>query len=183
MLSRFIRSVLLASGLCLMFTGGPVPSLANDVPLPLHDFLQRPDILGYNQVIILVVNFGITVFVEYLVICSFLGWPIGARAKLFFGVLFINVITNPLSQLGAIFLGRVTESEPLAWAMLCIIELAAAAVEFVMLERIFGHLYRLGVFDRPITTRRTILITAVANLASFFIGFVGLILLLIDARS
>lgn len=43
-------------------------SFANDVPLPLGDSLQRPEVLVYSQVGILAANFCATVVIEYLVI-------------------------------------------------------------------------------------------------------------------
>ena len=43
-------------------------SFADDVPLPLGDFLQRPEVLGFSRVEILAANFYATAVIEYLVI-------------------------------------------------------------------------------------------------------------------
>mgnify|MGYP005845062999 FL=1 len=166
--------------LCLILASGWGSSLADDVPLPLGDFLQRPEVLGYSQPQLVVQNLCATVVIEYLVICGLLGWPERAMAKLVFWVLLVNIMTNPPAQVGAIFLGRVMGSEASAWATICMVEFAAAAVEYGLLRLIFVHMCREGALDHPITPRRTLLMVALANVASFAFGFVGLIFLLIE---
>jgi hypothetical protein len=156
---------------------------ANDVPLPLGDFLQRPEVLGYSQLEILALNFCATVVIEYLVICAFLGWPEKAILKLGFGVLLANIITNPASQVVAIFFGSVLGSEPLAWAMICAVELVATIVEFGIMRWAFGRMYHGGLIDQPIAIKRTIVMVLTANVASFLLGFAALICLLIEIAS
>ncbi|MEW6532567.1 MAG: hypothetical protein AB1473_17185 [Thermodesulfobacteriota bacterium] len=174
------RFALFISVLCLGFIYSLGTSFADDVPLPLRDFLQHPEVLGYGRAEILILNFFATVVIEYLVICAFLGWPEQAMIKLMFWVPLVNVITNPAAQIGALFFGKVMDSEALAWVMVCVVEFGVAAVEFGLLSRIFGYMYRQGVLHEPLTARRIILIVAVANMASFLLGFVGLLSLLIE---
>ena len=164
--------------LWLVLIFGVEPSFADDVPLPLRDFLQRPEVLGYSQLGILVANFSITFFIECLVICGFLGWPEKAIVKVIFWVLIMNLMTNPLAQVGAIFFGRAMGSESLAWLMIGLVELAVIAAEFCLLRFIFRNMYNNAELGEPVTGKRLIVMVTAANAASFFFGFVVLILLL-----
>ena len=164
---------------CLVLISGVGPSFADDVPLPLGDFLQRPEVLGYSQLGIFVANFSITFFIECLVICGSLGWPEKAIVKVIFWVLIMNLMTNPLAQVAAIFFGRAMGSESLAWLMIGIVELAVIAAEFCLLRFIFRNMYKNAELGEPVTEKRLIGMVTAANVASFFFGFVVLILLLL----
>ncbi len=155
-------------------------SFANDVPLPMGDFLQHPEVLGYSRAEIFVWNFCATVIIEYFVICAFLGWPENAMIKLVFWVLLLNVITNPASQIAAIFFGRVMGSEISAWVMTSLAEFVAATLEFGIMRWLFRRMHDSGAIDRLVTTKRTIRMVLTANAANFIFGFVVLIGLLID---
>lgn len=100
--------------------------------------------------------------------------------KLIFWVLFVNVITNPASQVAAIFFGRVMGSEMSAWIMICLVELVAATVEFGIMRWLFIRMHHSGAIDGPVTTKRTIETVLAANLASFLFGFAGLISVLLE---
>jgi hypothetical protein len=173
----FIRPMI---AVCAISVLGPLTSFADDIPLPLKDFLQRPQALGYSRVEILFQNFAATVVIEYLVICTFLGWPARALPGILFWVLVINVITNPVSQVTAIHFGKAMTSEEAAWAMVCLIELLIVIVEFSFLWAILARMYSQGALDEVVTPERTLLTVVAANLASFLFGFVGFIFLLID---
>lgn len=160
---------------CIYFAGR---SFADDVPLPLT-LLRHPGALGYSGLEIFVLNFYATVVIEYLVICALLRWPEKATAKLIFWVLLINGLTNPAAQFGATFFARVMRSEASAWGMICMVEIAVVVVEFGLLRCILGRMYRQGALKEPVTAKRTIMIAAAANAASFAFGFVGLVFVLL----
>ena len=101
--------------------------------------------------------------------------------KLIFWILAVNVITNPAAQIAAIFFGRTMGSEALAWIMICLVELVIVAVEFGLLTLILGKMYRQGAFDELVTGKRLIGMVTVANLASFALGFVVPIFVLMNA--
>ena len=164
----------------LIFIFGLGPSFADDVANPF-DFLRDPKITGYSRVQIFAINFFATVVIEYLVICWFFVWSKKAMAKLLFWVVVVNIITNPAAQAGAIFFATSLESETLAWIMICIIELGAVVVEFGLLRWISGDMYRQGALDEEVTPKRTLLIAAVANLASFAFGFLGTLVVLAES--
>jgi hypothetical protein len=129
----------------------------------------------------------VTIVIEYWVICAFFEWSQKAMLKLMLWVPVVNLITNPIAQIGVMFFGGMLKrSEPLdwtimlQWAIIFVIELAVVAVEFCLFRWIFLNMYRQGVISKPVTVKRTILIAATANTASFALGFVGIIIWLME---
>ncbi|WP_041286556.1 hypothetical protein [Desulfomonile tiedjei] len=155
-------------------------SHANDVPLPLD---QLNHSWNNNRLELLVGNFLCTVIIEYLVIWAFFGWSGKAGKELVGWVLFVNAITNPVSQMDAVFFANLYGSDnSSAWIAICVMEFVVATVEFSMMASIFRRMHRNKVIDNPVTTKRTILMVLTANVASFLFGFIGLLFLLIEAN-
>jgi hypothetical protein len=125
--------------------------------------------------------FAVTVIVEYLVVYLLLRRSVKDWKRLFFWVLVVNLITNPAAVLGSLFVGDpvIFGSEILADSLLYIIEFLVVAVEFVFLRWAFGQMYRQGILDKPITAKRTLIISILANLASFFIGWLVFFFILV----
>jgi hypothetical protein len=177
---RFIRLLLAIACLWIVLEGSIGLSQANDVPLPL-------DQLNYSwnnyPLELLAGNFLITVIIEYLVIWVFLGWSEKVGKELVGWVLFVNAITNPASQVAAVFFANLYGSDnSSAWIAICAIELIAATVEFGIMTLLFRRMHRNKIIDKPVPTKRTILIVLTANVASFLFGFIGLLFLLIEAN-
>jgi hypothetical protein len=177
LLSRYNRLAPYLFCFWLIFIHGLAPCFADDVAAPF-DFLRDPKITGYSRAQIFALNFFATVIIEYVVICWFFAWSKKVMAKLLFAVVVLNIITNPAAQAGAIFFATSLESETLAWTMIWIIEFLVVAVEFGLLKWIFRYMYRQGALDEEVTPKRTLLIAAVANLASFAFGFLGTLVVL-----
>ncbi len=114
---------------------------------------------------VMVINFGLTTIVEYLVIYHMLGRPRKARTELFFFLLFLNLITNPPAQFGVWLWGH--------WFW---IEIVVMWGEFGLLLWIFHRMFRGGKLDHPIGTGRTAVIVVMANLASFVLGVIGFLI-------
>jgi hypothetical protein len=122
----------------------------------------------------------VTVLVEYVAVYWLLGRPAAARMSLLLYLLLINLLTNPVAQLGMLFLGDpvLMGSRALAQGMDCVIELTVVVVEFGLMKWIFSRMYRNGLLAQPITALRTLVMALVANLASFAVGTVGVLLIM-----
>ena len=149
-------------------------ALANDVHPPVSVYGQLTDGEIKALLFALVLCFALTVLVEYLVVYLLLRRSVKEWKRLFFWVLVVNLITNPAAVLGSLFVGDpvILGSGALAILLLCTIELLVVTVEFIILRRAFGRMHLCGVLDKPITAKRTLFISLLANVASFFFGWI-----------
>jgi len=169
-------SFTLIYGVRSTFADGALPVPFYKEIAPTWDFLVRLYFGAFAHI------FVATVAVEYLVVYVLLGRPAKAWTQLFFYIMLVNLITKPAAHLSMLFIGDPDLLGSTTRALLVdgIIELVVVTVEFGLMKWIFGSMYRRGVLQEPVTAKRTILIAAVANVASFAFGVVGLILLLIE---
>jgi len=127
----------------------------------------------YSKIFALV--FPVTVVIEYLVFYALLGRPAKARRKLFLYILFVNTITNPAAQLCMLFIADdvLLGSKNMEYLADCIIEVLVVIVEFGLMTWLFGRMHRHGDLDEPVSAIRTLVITLLANLASFTVVYEG----------
>ena len=123
--------------------------------------------------------FFITAAVEYLIVYLLLGRPTRGRIQLIFYIMLANVITKPAGHSAMLFIADpdLLGSRTLERLAVFIIELVILVVEFGIMRLTFHWMYCRGLIHEPVTARRTILIAALANVASFAFGLVGPLLL------
>jgi len=117
-----------------------------------------------------------TVVVESVIIAMELRRHLGfgkSALKLYAAVILINVITFTATQAIALGLVIVFDSQNAGY----IAEVFPLVAEYFMLKWTFAKLYQSGIFIKPVSARKTLVLTLIANIVTFAGGFVGLVFL------
>jgi len=178
-MAQYTRCVKLACAFHLIFFFDIGSIFADSTPMPFHKEVATSGDFFIWAYPLLAEMLLITVVVEYLVIYLMLGRPARAGIRLFGFVTLMNFITNPAAQLSILFIADpvLLGSDVLAYLVLCLIELVVIIIEFGLMIWMFGLMHRRGALLQPISASRTALISLVANIASFAIGRLGFIML------
>ena len=180
-MSRYIRLIQLVLIFYFITVCWVGPTLADDVHPPGSFYKEFID--GDFEALLLAMLhcFAVTVIVEYLVVYLLLRRSVKDWKRPFFWVLVVNLITNPAAVLISLFIADpvILGSGVLATKLLCIIEFLVVMVEFVILKWAFGKMYRQGILEKPITIKRTLIISLLANMASFLIGWLVFFFILV----
>jgi hypothetical protein len=177
---RFLR-IIISLCLCVIIPAGT--TFANG-GLEAPFYREVAETLGYGILgYIMLLSFAITVVTEYVVIYILLGRPRRIKGQLFFWVLFVNIITNPATQIVMLFVADsiLLGSDKLVGLIHYTVESVVFVIEFVLFRRIFDLVYRRGLLNKPVSWTYAAIAVLTANVVSYLavpVTFGGLLFLL-----
>ncbi len=169
--SRNAATVLLVS--VVLFVCAEPPCFANGV-------LYRKSwsaIAPWLSIVILI-GFSLTLLIEFIVVCLVLWCPPRLWWRVFAVVGLVNLVTFPPTQVAWWYFNyevgpALKGSDGVVAIML--LEVLVALAEFFLLRWQFQKLWRLGVFEKPVSNGRIVCAAVAANAASFAFGFAALL--------
>lgn len=158
---NYMKKLPLLTALLLCF----FPAFAN--PLAISPLM--------NTTVFLILIGGIIIFItftamEFGVIFLALRKRVKNWVELLKAVLFVNLITFPITQIFALFLLHLTFKGMFFYNFHFIAELFPFIAEFFLLKWQFGLLYKSKAFSNLIKDDETLVITVAANALTFFLG-------------